>query len=213
MASNHTKTLVVGLILGLALLLVLVFLLFVFVRYRHLQSELSSSKLGQLGLKQTLAKYTEAGKKELPRLGDVGSVEISAAASQYYVSMNMLQLTFHAPAECPDTLDRIENIIFPKSRSLPLTHGEDFTIFPNPHHYTAAEIFKLLQNRVTRGTIASHIIYSVLEKYTVLTPVRDVAAYSLLPFRPNDIIDLYNLRSRLRGVECKFNRHSCFFKI
>lgn len=209
MASNHTTILVLGLTLGLVLLLILPFLLFVFVGYRNLQSELSSSKFSERALEQSLARYTEAGKRELVplgrsiRLGDISTHDLRNAAEEYWFFRRDLGLATWGPDECPDTIDRIENIIFPKSRPLPLIYGEDFSLFPNPHHYSAAEIFKLLQNRVTRESIMCHIIGSVLDRYTTLTPVADVATYSLLPFSAIDIMDLYHLRCRLLGADCK----------
>jgi len=210
MASDHTTILAVGLALGLFLLLVLALLLFIFLGFRNLQSELSSSKFSEHVLEQNLAKYTAAGKRELPQHGDVSTDDLSDAAVKYWGSWNTFRLTRSSPHECPDTMDRIENLISPKSRLLPHTRGEDFTIFPNPHHYTAAEIFKLLQNPTTRDDIMTHIICSVVEKYTSLTPVWDVAAYSLLPFDKLDIIDLCHLRSRLLGTYCKFDSNNIF---
>jgi len=205
MASDHTTILAVGLALGLFLLLVLALLLFVF---RKLQSNLSSSKFSEVALEGKLAEYTAAGKRELPRNGDVCTNDLSDAAVKYWASWDTLRLTRSSPDECPDTMERIENLISPKSRLLPITGGEDFTIFPNPHHYTAAEIFKLLQNPTTRDEIMTHIICSVVEKYTSLTPVWDVAVYSLLPFDGCNVIDLYHLRSRLRGAHCKFDSNN-----
>lgn len=202
MGSDHTTILVVGLTLGLLLLIVLAVLLLAVVGYRNLQLKLSFSKFSEHALEQDLAKYTEAGKKKLPvKFDHAADYELKNAAFKYWFHLDDLHLRTR---DCPDTVDRIENFIFPKSRLLPRTRGEDFTIFPNPHHYTAAEIFKLFQNHNTRGLIMTHIMASVLEKYIMLTPVGDVCVYSLLPFAATDIQDLYHLRVRLRGANCKY---------
>ncbi|KAG9236515.1 hypothetical protein BJ875DRAFT_525303 [Amylocarpus encephaloides] len=196
MTSDKTTTLVVGLTLGLTLLLVLA-LAFCFVVHRR---RFFPSKAHVSFLEHNLASYTEAGKKVVSQLGTYKLSSLKDASPHYEVQCILLRFMDDSPTECPDTVDRIEKALF---QNMPRGHlvTEDFTIFPNPHHYTAAEIFNYLQNPYSRQEIATHIVLSVLERYTSLSPSRTIAESSLLPFKCPDIIDLYNLRSRLHGVE------------
>ena len=123
----------------------------------------------------------------------------------------------------PESPARIEAILFPAvSQPYPetpaedrldeiapghlLTAGKDIRTFPNPHQYTPSDICALLDQKVTRISIAEHIISSILLKVVALdgNPLE-----TLLPIKAQDLYALHKTRSLIEGVERKVARLLC----
>jgi hypothetical protein len=96
---------------------------------------------------------------------------------------------------------RIEALLFPEPPpTLPRLSDRDMRVFPNPHHYTSAEIYTLLKkNDLKRRDICQQIMSSII-LHAISIEGGD-PLQSLLPLGANDIVGLAELKTLIRGAE------------
>lgn len=97
---------------------------------------------------------------------------------------------------------RLEKLLFPE---MPVdadrASDTDFDPFPNPEHYTSAEIAELLKTQYNAINIIKHIMVSTL---LTNTSIDGNMHRTLLPLESTDISSLHNLSTATRnGLDCK----------